>query len=214
MIPNVLRFHERSSDLTGQFSFQISCPTLLINDEQFSQHSIIPVSYIASLVTRSRNTNQRCRQSTSLLQHPDEVILCGESFENALRSVQSLVDLGFLDVTVFRKVQPAHLSIKKPLPWVDSHVSTPSFHQNKLLSNHGRPRLLVSYRGFRTRSFPSVGLGTDPGKLETISSSASESQKVKVLTLGKQSSENELKELLTNASPEEQTKMRVSSSLS
>jgi len=54
---------------------------------------------------------------------------------------------------------------KTTLPWVESYTSYSSFQQNKratsLLNNTCSP-LLVFSRGFRSRSNPSVGLGSEP----------------------------------------------------
>lgn len=122
------------------------------------------------------------------------------------------MDLGSFDISVFSQLQPSHLSVKNSLQWIESDVSSPSFEQNKLLPAQRRLNFLISHRTFRTRSSPSVGLGSDPGKFGEILSS--ENNKKINFSLGKQSSGNELKELLTNSSPEEQTKVRVSKSIS
>lgn len=168
---------------------------------------VVPVSYIASLITRSRSGNVRCKQSTSSQQRND--VICPESFENAFQSVQSLVDSGSLDPNVLSHLRPVHISVSKPLPWVESNVSLASFDQNKLFSAHRNGNYRIFYRGFRSRSSPSVGLGADPGKFDNTYSSDS-LKKLNLGALGKQSSQNELKELLSNSSPEEQTKVRVS----
>lgn len=159
------------------------------------------------MITRSRSGNVRCKQSTSSQQRHD--VICPESFENALQSVQSLIESGSIDPYILSQLRPVHLSISKPLPWVESNVSLASFDQNKIFSTNKKPIFLISHRGFRTRSYPNVGIGADPVKY-TDTYSSDDTKKINLGTLGKQSSQNELKELLSNSSPEEQTKVRVS----
>ena len=94
-----------------------------------------------------------------------------DSLNQACKSLRELIDGGFLaspNLVNLKSTQDVlHLlqgNKSSRLPWLESYTSSASFEQNKRSTRlFSHPSLvLIQTRGFRSRSNPSVGIGSEP----------------------------------------------------